>query len=81
MLKMRHRFGDVKANAIEKVHNARNATTSWQAFKEWVQVPDTAIDQHGHKREGPTWSNVDLDPTPPEKRTWKWYNYVGARRV
>ncbi|QIW98081.1 hypothetical protein AMS68_003599 [Peltaster fructicola] len=23
-----------------------------------------------------TWSNVDLDPTPPEKRNWRWFNYV-----
>ncbi|KAH8881722.1 allantoin [Thozetella sp. PMI_491] len=22
------------------------------------------------------WSNEDLDPTPPEKRTWTWVNYV-----
>lgn len=43
---------------------------------EWVQVPDTALDEHGHRPKGPTWSNEDLDPTPPEKRTWRWWNYA-----
>ena len=73
---MRFSRSEIKAKADEKIYNARRGFTSWQAFQEWVQVPDTALDQHGHKRAGPTWSNEDLDPTPPEKRTWRWWNYV-----
>jgi len=65
-----------KAQALEKKANAVHAFTSWQAFKKWIQVPDTALDHHSHENSGPTWSNEDLDPTPPEKRTWRWYNYV-----
>ncbi|KAK4546428.1 hypothetical protein LTR36_002105 [Oleoguttula mirabilis] len=68
--------GEIKAKAGEKVYNAKRAFSSWQAFQDWVQVPDTALDQHGHRRSGPTWSNEDLDPTPYEKRTWRWWNYV-----
>ena len=69
---MRFTTSEVKVKASEKVYNARRAFTSWQSFKAWVQVPDTALDQHGHARTGPTWSNEDLDPTPEEKRTWRW---------
>nr|POE77586.1 allantoin permease [Quercus suber] len=60
----------------EKAYNAKKAFSSWQAFKSWVQLPDTALDQHGHSKGGPTWSNEDLDPTPYEKRTWRWWNFV-----
>lgn len=65
-----------RVQASEKKANAVVAFSSWQAFKSWVQVHDTALDQHGHRPSGPTWSNEDLDPTPEEKRTWAWYNYV-----
>jgi len=67
---------EIQAKIGEKVYNAKRAFISWEAFKSWVQVQDTALDQHGHRRAGPTWSNEDLDPTPPEKRTWRWWNYV-----
>lgn len=67
---------DLRAKGGEKMHNARLAFTSGPAFLEWVQVPDTALDQHGHRKSGPTWSNEDLDPTPESKRTWRWFNYV-----
>lgn len=73
---MRPSKSEIKATVAQKVHNARNATKSRQAFKEWVQVPSTALDQHGISKNGSTWSNVDLDPTPPEKRTWRWIDYV-----
>jgi len=82
---------DFKYLASDKVSNAKHAFSSWAAFKQWVQVPETALDVHGAKR----WSNEDLDPTPPEKRNWRllflprshshhhanlqrlrWYNYV-----
>ncbi|KAK3675358.1 hypothetical protein LTR78_004868 [Recurvomyces mirabilis] len=72
------RFGDndAKATMAEKTSNLKHAFSSWDAFKDWIQVPDTALDQHGQRQEGRTWSNEDLDPTPPEKRTWRWWNYV-----
>ncbi|CAK4030652.1 uracil permease [Lecanosticta acicola] len=66
---------DLKAAAAEKAHDARRAFTSRRNLVEWLQVHDTALDQHGHRPKGPTWSNQDLDPTPPEKRTWRWWNY------
>lgn len=47
---MRFTRAEIKAKAAEKVHNARNAFTSREAFVEWIQVPDTALDQHGHKK-------------------------------
>ncbi|KAK5110262.1 hypothetical protein LTR62_006115 [Meristemomyces frigidus] len=66
---------NAKAALACKANNAKHAFSSWQAFLNWIQVPDTALDQHGHKQAA-TWSNEDLDPTPPEKRTWRWWNYV-----
>jgi phage terminase large subunit GpA-like protein len=60
-----------KASAMEKKNNAVNAFKSWDNFKQWVLVPDTALDRHSNGETGKTWSNVDLDPTPPEKRTWR----------
>lgn len=64
-------FSTAKASAMEKKKNAVNAFKSWDNFKQWVLVPDTALDRHSHGETGPTWSNEDLDPTPPEKRTWR----------
>ncbi|KAH8651423.1 allantoin [Xylariales sp. PMI_506] len=56
----------------------RHALTSPAAFNEWIQAPATELDAHGHpyRRPGSRWSNEDLDPTPPAKRTWSWVNYV-----
>lgn len=44
------------AFAKKKLANAKYAFTSWQAFKWWVQVEDTPLDEHGHKSKV-TWSN------------------------
>jgi len=65
-----------KASASEKTQNARRAFRSWKDFHEWIQVPDTLLDEHGHPTSTHRWSNVDLDPTPPAKRNWRWWNYV-----
>lgn len=73
---MRARLHELSAQVSEKKANARTAFTSWQAFKSWIEVQDTALDQHGHPKGGIQWSNEDLDPTPPRKRTWRWWNYV-----
>ncbi|KAK3939995.1 allantoin permease [Diplogelasinospora grovesii] len=67
-----------KAFIQTKVSNFRNAFTSWAAFKSYIEAPQTELDEHGNviHREGHRWSNEDLEPTPPEKRTWSWVNYV-----
>jgi len=73
---IQNRLADFREQASHKADNARHAFTSWTAFKSWIQVHDTPLDEHGHRQSGPTWSNEDLDPTPPEKRNWRWYNYI-----
>jgi nucleobase:cation symporter-1, NCS1 family len=64
----------IQARVVEKRRNATQAFKSWDEFKKWVMVPDTALDEHSHTKGGITWSNIDLDPTPPERRTWRWWN-------
>ncbi|RDW71536.1 uracil permease-like protein [Coleophoma cylindrospora] len=61
-----------KESAVEKWRNFRFALTSKQAFLDWVQVPPF-LDEDGKINE---WRNEDLSPTPPEKRTWSWFNWV-----
>lgn len=62
--------------AAEKVEAVRNGFTSRRAFINLITVSETALDEHGHPDSSKTWSNEDLDPTPPEKRTWRWWNFV-----
>jgi NCS1 family nucleobase:cation symporter-1 len=64
----------VKEAILQKRKNAAEAFTSWEGFKIWVMVPDTALDKAGNKGSSIMSSNVDLDPTPPERRTWRWWN-------
>lgn len=47
------------------------AFQSKEAFLDAIRVPEAPEGQVtvGHGR----WSNRDLEPTPPEERTWKWY--------
>jgi nucleobase:cation symporter-1, NCS1 family len=59
----------------EKQKDLRHAFTSWPAFLAFIRTDDTDLDKHGHPGQKTSWSNQDLDPTPPEKRTWRWYNY------
>ncbi len=54
----------------------KNAFQGRENFKNFIQTHDTALDKHGHLDQSQRWSNEDLDPTPPEKRTWRWWNYV-----
>ncbi|KAH8671952.1 uracil permease-like protein [Tricladium varicosporioides] len=56
----------------------KDAFRSRDGFRNFIQTHDTALDRHGHpdSGSGSRWSNEDLDPTPPEKRTWKWWNFV-----
>ncbi|KAF5871457.1 putative uracil permease protein [Botrytis fragariae] len=64
----------LKAQSAEKVGAFKNAFTSRQNFMDYVTVQDTALDRHSGSNK--VWSNEDLDPTPPEKRTWRWWNFV-----
>ncbi|TEY44942.1 hypothetical protein BOTCAL_0340g00090 [Botryotinia calthae] len=64
----------LKAQSAEKVGAFKNAFTSRQNFMDYVTVQDTALDRHSGSSK--VWSNEDLDPTPPEKRTWRWWNFV-----
>lgn len=68
-----------KAFAREKIQSARHATTSREAFRVWIEAPKSVRkDANGEEviASDSQWSNEDLDPTPPEKRTWRWTNFV-----
>lgn len=69
------RVTSIKAAAATKATNFRNAFRSWEEFRFWIQTQDTPLDEHGNAKNA-TWSNEDLDPTPPDKRTWRWWNFV-----
>lgn len=60
-----------RVKAAEKASNIKGAFRSRQAFKSFIQTPDTALDRHGHPNSKARWTNEDLDPTPPNKRTCK----------
>ena len=42
---MRLSVNEIKVKANEKVYNAKKGFSSWEGFKQWVRVPDTALDQ------------------------------------
>ncbi|KUJ19173.1 uracil permease-like protein [Mollisia scopiformis] len=67
-----------KTTVGEKTSTFKGAFRSREGFKYFIETRDTALDQHRDPdaKHGQTWSNEDLDPTPPEKRTWRWWNYV-----
>lgn len=72
--------GRAGAFARSKAQSARHALTSRAAFQAWIEAPASTLDAHGREVRGDAdssrWSNEDLDPTPPAKRTWRWSNYV-----
>ncbi|TLD11584.1 hypothetical protein PspLS_11542 [Pyricularia sp. CBS 133598] len=46
---------------------------SKETFVSWLEAPVGTED--GRPPIGdPGWSNMDLEPTPPEQRTWTWFN-------
>jgi hypothetical protein len=63
-------FAEFKATSGKKLTVLKNAFRSREGFKFFIETGDSALDQHGHPGSNATWSNEDLDPTPPEKRTW-----------
>ena len=52
-----------------KATNVKNALRSREGFNSFIKTTDMALDRHSGASQ--TWSNEDLDPTPPEKRTCK----------
>ncbi|KAI9692296.1 MAG: hypothetical protein M1822_006527 [Bathelium mastoideum] len=66
---------DLRNSAQQKWVALSNAFESRQSFLAFIRTDDTQLDKHGHPGKGSSWSNEDLDPTPPEKRTWRWWNY------
>ncbi len=60
---------EFKELSVEKFEVFKNAFRSREGFKYFIETHDTALDKHGHVGAKETWSNEDLDPTPPEKRT------------
>lgn len=46
---------------------------SKDAFIDFLKAPSAPDGQPGIGS-GTKWSNRDLEPTPPEERTWTWYN-------
>ncbi|KAG0647479.1 Allantoin transport [Hyphodiscus hymeniophilus] len=69
-------ISEFKVVAAEKFMVFKNAFRSKGGFKYFIETHDTALDQHGHPESRGRLSNEDLDPTPPEKRTWRWWNFV-----
>ncbi|KAF7552879.1 hypothetical protein G7Z17_g4048 [Cylindrodendrum hubeiense] len=45
---------------------------SREAFIDFLKAPRD-VEDHSRIRDS-KWSNKDLEPTPPEHRTWTWYN-------
>ncbi|TFK50769.1 putative allantoin permease [Heliocybe sulcata] len=56
--------------AVKKA-NFRRAIQSKDNFTEYLRTPGSNDDPNGSW----SWSNEDLVPTPPEQRTWRWWNY------
>jgi NCS1 family nucleobase:cation symporter-1 len=62
-------MGATRATLGAKATTFKNAFRSREGFKFFIETHDTALDKHGHPGTKQSWSNEDLDPTPPEKRT------------
>ncbi|RDW73314.1 uracil permease-like protein [Coleophoma cylindrospora] len=55
-----------------KWQHLKRAFSSRQAFSDFIHVEPT-LDNDGKVN---FWINEDLKPTPPEKQTWSWFNYL-----
>ncbi|XXG94974.1 hypothetical protein Hte_001234 [Hypoxylon texense] len=65
------------AKATQTRASLANAFSSWDNLKLSLQVKDTlAGEQTRYVDADPLWVNEDLEPTPPEKRTWGTKTYV-----
>ncbi|KAI9061589.1 NCS1 nucleoside transporter family [Trametes sanguinea] len=52
----------------------RNRVTGWVKPSAWVLEPEPST--FAPTVGGSRWSNKDMDPVPPQKRTWSTFNYV-----
>ena len=67
-----------KEKVASKKQAVKEAFSSKEAFLRAIEVRNTIEDgtTTGHyKRADPRWMNEDLEPTPPEKRTWGFKTY------
>ncbi|KAI6085446.1 uracil permease-like protein [Hypoxylon rubiginosum] len=65
------------AKAAQTRESLANAFSSWENFKLSLQVKDTLAGESTRYIDAdPLWMNEDLEPTPPEKRTWDAKTYV-----
>ncbi|KAI1849768.1 hypothetical protein JX266_004717 [Neoarthrinium moseri] len=65
----RLRVGEAKASVA-------TACSSWSNLKQALQVRNSlAQGESGYIDADPDWINEDLEPTPPEKRTWGFKTY------
>lgn len=54
------------------VRRVKQSATAWgQDIRQDLRVEKSINDGEGH-----VWSNQDIDPTPPEKRSYHWHNYL-----
>lgn len=68
---MRSKLSTLKDGVQEKARAFKDTVSSKEAFVAWLQNSDS-----GHDSNERAWTNKDLEPTPPEKRNWNWFNYV-----
>lgn len=55
---------------------AQRTTQGLRAWRDQVKQ-DLRVEKSAHEDDsGQIWSNQDLDPTPPEKRNYHYYNYL-----
>ncbi|OAL39131.1 hypothetical protein AYO20_01449 [Fonsecaea nubica] len=54
-----------------KKANFKRGIQSKENFKQYLRTPGSSADPTGSY----SWINDDLLPTPPEARTWAWWNY------
>lgn len=68
---MRLALSHLKYGAQKKTAEFKDAVSSKAAFVAWAQTGDSDDDCNNQ-----AWTNKDLEPTPPEKCNWNWFNYV-----
>ena len=71
-------ISQLQSAAAERSRAVRRAFSSYEAFTRALEVQDTLGDGSNvqdYHRASRRWVNVDLEPTPPEKRTWGFKTY------
>jgi NCS1 family nucleobase:cation symporter-1 len=57
-----------------KLATAKHALTSRRAFLDTIRIDKSGRDESESRQFG-KWSNKDLDPSPPEQRTWTSWSF------